>query len=97
MRTLQIQEECEKFGANSKIKNTCIYGGAPKAPQKFALEQGVEIAIATPGRLIDFLEAGVTNLRSGCFKQKLCHVSLYIFCRSCCDVIMPCSVFMSCV
>eukprot|EP01084_Bolivina_argentea_P305758 528231_1 len=60
---LQIQEECEKFGANSKIKNTCIYGGVPKAPQKFTLEQGVEIVIATPGRLIDFLEAGVTNLR----------------------------------
>ncbi len=74
MVKLKIQEECEKFGANSKIKNTYVYGGVPKAPQKFTLEQGVEIVIATPGRLIDFLEAGVTNLRSACFKQTLCGV-----------------------
>ncbi|XP_034567304.1 probable ATP-dependent RNA helicase DDX5, partial [Notolabrus celidotus] len=41
----------------------CIYGGAPKGPQIRDLERGVEICIATPGRLIDFLESGKTNLR----------------------------------
>ena len=40
----------------------CVYGGAPKGPQARDLRGGVEIVIATPGRLIDMLESGVTNL-----------------------------------
>lgn len=48
---------------NSKIRNTAIYGGAPKGPQIRDLTRGVEIVIATPGRLIDMLESGKTNLR----------------------------------
>ncbi|KAM3347272.1 hypothetical protein ACQJBY_021319 [Aegilops geniculata] len=51
---VQIQQETTKFGASSKIKSTCIYGGVPK---------GVEIIIATPGRLIDMMESHHTNLR----------------------------------
>eukprot|EP01018_Ginkgo_biloba_P022667 Gb_23629 [translate_table: standard] len=60
---VQIQQEAIKFGASSKIKSTCIYGGAPKGPQIRDLQRGVEIVIATPGRLIDMLEARHTNLR----------------------------------
>eukprot|EP01018_Ginkgo_biloba_P021807 Gb_31459 [translate_table: standard] len=60
---VQIQQEATKFGASSKIKNTCIYGGAPKGPQIRDLQKGVEIVIATPGRLIDMLESQYTNLR----------------------------------
>jgi len=60
---VQIQTECTKFGSNSRIRNTAIYGGAPKGPQIRDLQRGVEIAIATPGRLIDMLESGKTNLR----------------------------------
>ncbi|TEB33882.1 P-loop containing nucleoside triphosphate hydrolase protein [Coprinellus micaceus] len=45
------------------FRNTAIYGGAPKGPQIRDLQRGVEIVIATPGRLIDMLEAGRTNLR----------------------------------
>ena len=30
---VQIQQECQKFGSSSRIKNTCVYGGAPKGPQ----------------------------------------------------------------
>lgn len=60
---MQIQEECHKFGSSSKIKHTCIYGGVPKGPQVKDLKAGVEIVIATPGRLIDMLESRVTNLR----------------------------------
>eukprot|EP00696_Hemimastix_kukwesjijk_P001082 gnl/Hemi2/11421_TR3959_c0_g1_i1.p1 gnl/Hemi2/11421_TR3959_c0_g1~~gnl/Hemi2/11421_TR3959_c0_g1_i1.p1 ORF type:complete len:586 (-),score=213.03 gnl/Hemi2/11421_TR3959_c0_g1_i1:369-2126(-) len=59
----QIQVECDKFGQSSKIKNTCVYGGMPKGPQVRDLQNGVEICIATPGRLIDFLESERTNLR----------------------------------
>ncbi|CAG8533445.1 7844_t:CDS:2 [Ambispora gerdemannii] len=60
---VQIQNECTKFGKSSKIKNTCVYGGVPKGPQARELQQGAEICIATPGRLIDMLESRRTNLR----------------------------------
>ncbi|KAG8231679.1 hypothetical protein J437_LFUL007454 [Ladona fulva] len=59
----QIQQVARDFGASSFIRNTCVFGGAPKGPQARDLERGVEIVIATPGRLIDFLERGTTNLR----------------------------------
>jgi ATP-dependent RNA helicase DDX5/DBP2 len=60
---VQIQQEFSKFGKSSRIRNTCVYGGVPKGPQIRDLMRGVEVCIATPGRLIDMLEAGKTNLR----------------------------------
>ncbi|OMH79442.1 ATP-dependent RNA helicase dbp2 [Zancudomyces culisetae] len=60
---VQIQEECMKFGKSSRIQNTCVYGGVPKGPQIRDLRRGVEIVIATPGRLIDMLDSGLTNLK----------------------------------
>jgi len=60
---VQIQQEASKFGSSSKIKTTCIYGGVPKGPQVRDLQKGVEIVIATPGRLIDMMESNNTNLR----------------------------------
>ena len=60
---VQIKGECDKFGGNSGVKNTCVYGGVPKRTQVSDLRNGVEIVIATPGRLIDHLESGVTNLQ----------------------------------
>lgn len=59
----QIQQVAQDFGSCTQVRNTCIFGGAPKGPQARDLERGVEIVIATPGRLIDFLERGTTNLR----------------------------------
>lgn len=59
----QIQQVAKEFGSTSYVRNTCIFGGAPKGPQARDLERGVEIVIATPGRLIDFLEKGTTNLQ----------------------------------
>jgi superfamily II DNA/RNA helicase len=60
---VQIREECVKFGASSEIKNTVVYGGVKKHTQVRDLQSGVEILIATPGRLIDHLEQGNTNLK----------------------------------
>ncbi|KAJ1864536.1 ATP-dependent RNA helicase dbp2 [Coemansia sp. RSA 2703] len=60
---VQIQTECNKYGASSRIRNTCVYGGVSRGPQIRDLSQGVEICIATPGRLIDMLQIGKTNLR----------------------------------
>mmetsp|Transcript_3036 Transcript_3036/g.6588 ORF Transcript_3036/g.6588 Transcript_3036/m.6588 type:complete len:532 (+) Transcript_3036:85-1680(+) len=60
---VQIQQECARFGSSSRIKNTVVYGGAPKQAQARDLRAGVEIVIATPGRLIDMLDSRITNLR----------------------------------
>merc|ERR1711981_165403 len=60
---VQIKQEIDKFGKSSRIRNTCVYGGASKHPQIRDLQNGVEICICTPGRMIDFLEKGKTNLR----------------------------------
>ncbi|XP_070379909.1 probable ATP-dependent RNA helicase DDX17 isoform X2 [Dermacentor albipictus] len=59
----QIQQVASDFGKFSRVRSTCVFGGAPKGPQLRDIERGVEICIATPGRLIDFLEAGKVNLR----------------------------------
>jgi ATP-dependent RNA helicase DDX5/DBP2 len=60
---VQIQNEVVKFGASSRIRSVCIYGGAARGPQIRELQRGVEIVIATPGRLLDMLESQKTNLR----------------------------------
>jgi ATP-dependent RNA helicase DDX5/DBP2 len=60
---VQIQTECNKFGMSSRIRNTCVYGGVPRGQQIRDLQRGVEIVIATPGRLIDMIASGKTNLR----------------------------------
>ena len=60
---VQIKEECDKFGGSSDIKNTIVYGGVPKSQQVCDLRSGVDIVITTPGRLIDHLEQGNTNLK----------------------------------
>jgi len=57
----QIEEEVAKFACNTR--HCCVYGGAKKWDQKRKLRGGVEIIIATPGRLLDFLETGVTNFK----------------------------------
>ncbi|KAK6155204.1 hypothetical protein DH2020_009452 [Rehmannia glutinosa] len=52
----QIQDEAAKFGRSSKISCTCLYGGAPKGPQLRDIDRGVDVVVATPGRLNDILE-----------------------------------------
>jgi len=78
---VQIQQEAIKFGSSSRIKNTCVYGGAPKGPQIRDLRNGVEICIATPGRLIDMLDSRMTNLR--CERGCLCPSSHHLLPSHC--------------
>ncbi|GFP98953.1 ATP-dependent RNA helicase-like protein db10 [Phtheirospermum japonicum] len=59
----QIQDEAAKFGRSSKISCTCLYGGAPKGPQLRDLDRGVDVVVATPGRLNDILEMRRISLR----------------------------------
>lgn len=59
----QVESVARKFCSNCRIRVACLYGGAPKRPQLRDLDQYPEVVIATPGRLLDFLESGNTNLR----------------------------------
>ena len=54
----QVAENFEIFGKHHKISCALIIGGASMAPQELALERGVDVLIATPGRLIDLFERG---------------------------------------
>lgn len=58
----QIEEECVKFGRTSNIRSTCAYGGAPKSMQIRKIQAGLEVLIATPGRLNDLIEMGAVHL-----------------------------------
>ena len=49
-----------------RFRSTCVYGGAPKGPQLRDLERGSEIVVATPGRLIDFIEMRKIDMRRVC-------------------------------
>jgi ATP-dependent RNA helicase DDX5/DBP2 len=60
---MQIQTEVTKFSHASNIRCTAVFGGVSRYGQASDLRRGSEIIIATPGRLLDFLEGGVTNLK----------------------------------
>jgi len=59
---MQIYNETRKYGKVYNIHVVCAYGGGNKYEQSKAFEQGAEIAIATPGRMIDMIKMKVTNL-----------------------------------
>jgi ATP-dependent RNA helicase DDX5/DBP2 len=60
---MQIQGEVMRFTHGSPIRCTAVFGGVSRYGQASDLRRGAEIIIATPGRLLDFLEGGVTNLK----------------------------------
>ncbi|CAD5225071.1 unnamed protein product [Bursaphelenchus okinawaensis] len=53
---LQIEEEARKFGDQLNLKTVCVIGGASKEEQALKMRMGVDVVIATPGRLLDVLE-----------------------------------------
>jgi ATP-dependent RNA helicase DeaD len=59
---MQISHEISKFGKHTGIKATTIYGGQGMGTQLAALARGVEILVATPGRLIDHVKRGSIKL-----------------------------------
>jgi len=59
----QIQEVAEQFGRSTDIRNVCVYGGTPRYQQLQQLRMSPQIMIATPGRLLDFMEHGQTNMK----------------------------------
>ncbi|KAI9009493.1 P-loop containing nucleoside triphosphate hydrolase protein [Gaertneriomyces semiglobifer] len=60
---VQIQTVAAEYGKLLNIRSTCLYGGASKGPQIGDLNRSPHFVVATPGRLLDLLQAGKTNLR----------------------------------
>jgi superfamily II DNA/RNA helicase len=52
---LQVSAHLEKIAGAVNLRHAVIYGGAPLGPQRLALKQGVDLVIATPGRLLDLM------------------------------------------
>jgi ATP-dependent RNA helicase RhlE len=61
---IQVRESFDRYGVHLKLRSTCIYGGVPDGPQKQAMSIGVDILVATPGRLIDLLNRRVLTLKN---------------------------------
>ncbi|RWR73700.1 DEAD-box ATP-dependent RNA helicase 37-like protein [Cinnamomum micranthum f. kanehirae] len=59
----QIHEEARKFAYQTGVKVVVAYGGAPINQQLRELERGVDILVATPGRLVDLLERARVSLQ----------------------------------
>lgn len=61
---MQIHEEARKFSYQTGVRVVVAYGGAPITQQLRDLERGVDILVATPGRLVDLLERARVSLQS---------------------------------
>jgi len=59
---LQIGESFETYGAHTGLRTLCIYGGVNQNRQTKALQHGVDILVATPGRLLDLINQGFVRL-----------------------------------
>jgi ATP-dependent RNA helicase RhlE len=60
---IQIGENCTKYARHTHVKNTVIFGGVKQGAQTNALRDGVDILVATPGRLLDLMNQGYISLK----------------------------------
>ena len=61
---IQIGECFEAYGKYTGLKHTVIFGGVGQKPQTDALRNGVQILVATPGRLLDLITQGYISLKT---------------------------------
>ena len=59
---MQVDESVRTYGRTVPLRSTVVYGGIPMDPQIKALRGGIEILVATPGRLLDLVGQKVANL-----------------------------------
>ena len=59
---IQIGDSFSIYGKYTRLKNAVIYGGVGQNPQVKKLQHGVDIVVATPGRLLDLIRQGYINL-----------------------------------
>ncbi len=60
---IQIEESFKAYGRNLPLKHLVIFGGVGQKSQTDSLHRGVDILVATPGRLLDLMNQGFVNLR----------------------------------
>ena len=60
---IQIEESFTEYGKHTGLYNTVIFGGVKQGQQVSALKRGVDVLIATPGRLLDLINQGYISLR----------------------------------
>jgi superfamily II DNA/RNA helicase len=58
----QVATQSSRYGQNLRLRTVCLFGGAPYPPQYREIERGVDVLVATPGRLIDHIERGRIDL-----------------------------------
>lgn len=61
---VQIYESFLAYGSNTSLKTSVIFGGVSQRPQEMALSKGVDILVATPGRLKDLMNQGLVRLEN---------------------------------
>ncbi|MCU0344594.1 MAG: DEAD/DEAH box helicase [Ignavibacterium sp.] len=66
---IQIGESFNAYGRHTKLTNVVIFGGVSQKPQTDRLLEGVDILIATPGRLLDLMQQKFVNLN---------HIKLFV-------------------
>ena len=59
----QIGESFTVYGKHLPLRNTVIFGGVGDSPQKQALRNGIDVLVATPGRLLDLAGQGHVDLK----------------------------------
>nr|XP_043906381.1 ATP-dependent RNA helicase DDX42 [Solea senegalensis] len=59
----QIHAECKRFGKAYSLRSVAVYGGGNMWEQAKALQEGAEIVVCTPGRLIDHVKKKATSLQ----------------------------------
>ena len=59
---IQIADSIKLYGSHIAFKQTSIFGGVGQNPQVAALKRGVDVIVATPGRLLDLVNQGLCNL-----------------------------------
>lgn len=60
---IQIGENFTAYAKYTSVRNTVIFGGVKQGTQVTALNNGVEVLVATPGRLLDLMDQGFISLR----------------------------------
>jgi ATP-dependent RNA helicase RhlE len=58
----QVVEQFEKYGKHTGLRVLLVHGGVGYEKQRKGLQQGVDVVVATPGRLLDFMQDGTANL-----------------------------------
>jgi ATP-dependent RNA helicase RhlE len=60
----QIYESLRTYGKHLELWHAVIFGGVPEKPQIAELRRGIDVLVATPGRLLDLMNRGLVDLRS---------------------------------